>query len=456
MAAAVVTGPRPARFALDRSYQRHGDTVVGGSPLKLFRLTPAGVAVMKTLERCGEISPSELSDRLIDAGVMHPQPLMSERFSAADVTVVIPVHRRTGTAHEARPARAGLEAEVAVLVVDDGSVPALPEADLRITPNQGPAAARNAGLARVTSELVAFVDDDVELPAGWLTGLLAHFDDERVALVAPRVVSASDPPPVAGRMARGLRSVMHRHERGHSPLDLGEEPARIRSGTRVSYVPAAVILCRVEALTSIGGFDQGFRFGEDVDLVWRLDSAGWRCRYEPAVTARHAVRSSWGAWARQRIGYGSSAAPLARKHPRALAPARMSGYSAVAWGLVATGHVFTGAAVGATSAAALIRVLPQLPAPVAFGIAASGNLRAGPMLADAVRRAWWPVLAVAALRSRTARRVLAISVLAARSPVKVLDDFCYSLGVWRGSLRERTLGAVLPSFSSWPGRTSGR
>ena len=75
-----------------------------------------------------------------------------------------------------------------------------------------------------------------------------------------------------------------RYDAEHSPLDLGPEPARVRAGTRVSYVPAAAIVCRVDAIREIGGFDEALRFGEDVDLVWRLDAAGWRCRYEPVAT----------------------------------------------------------------------------------------------------------------------------------------------------------------------------
>jgi mycofactocin system glycosyltransferase len=288
--------------------------------------------------------------------------------------------------------------------------------------------------------LVAFVDTDVDLPDGWLDALLPHFADPRVGLVAPRVRSAASPSPVAG------------YESEHSPLDLGPEPARIRAGTRVSYVPAAAIVCRVEALDDVAAFDESLRVGEDVDLVWRLDEAGWRCRYEPASVVFHAPRPSWSAWARQRIGYGSSTAPLARRHPRALAPIRMSGWSVGTWVLAALGRPMMGGALGAGSAAALIRKLPDVPPAAAFRLAARGNLHAGAQLASAVRRVWWPLLLLAAVRSRSARRVLLASALAARHPLPLADDVAYSIGVWRGVLAERTLDPLLPQISSWPGR----
>src|SRR5690606_24920652 len=164
------------------------------------------------------------------------------------------------------------------------------------------------------------------------------------------------------------------------------------------------------------------RFGEDVDLVWRLVRAGWRCRYEPAAVVHHPPRPAWSAWVRQRIGYGSSAAPLARRHPGMVAPLRMSAWSIATWLLVAARRPVLGAGLALGSAAALVPKLTDVPPRVAFGLAANGNLRAGAQLADAVRRAWWPILALAAPRSRTARRILIASAIAAGHPLRLADD----------------------------------
>lgn len=428
---------RSRRFRLDGSVQRFERVVVGGSPLRLFRITDAGARVVDRIAAGDPVAESTLVSSLLDAGAIHPEPVGGpERgpFTAADVTIVVPVHRAAGTPGPAVPARA--------VVVDDASPVPIPGAAVRFERNRGPAAARNAGLALVTTPLVAFVDADVELPDGWLDPLLAHFADDRVALVAPRVRT----PEGAGAIAR--------YEHGRSPLDLGPEPARVRCGTRVSYVPAAALVCRVDAVRDLGGFDEGLRFGEDVDLVWRLDEAGRRCRYEPASVVHHAPRSSWGAWVRQRIGYGSSTAPLAKRHRGALAPIRMSGWSIAAWALTAFGRPGLGTAVGAGSAAALVTKLPDVPARAAFRLAGLGNLHAGDQIANAIRRVWWPVLAVAALRSRHARRILGAAVLGARHPVRLADDLAYSVGVWHGIVRERTIAPLVPEITSWPGRRS--
>jgi mycofactocin system glycosyltransferase len=421
------------RFRLDDSVQRHGNVLIGGSPLKLFRLTDAGARVVGHIasgEPVDSERPSKLLTSLLDAGVLHPIPEGSA-FTAADVTVVTPTL--------GEPAYVAPQA----IVVDDGSPHPVAAATIRLAHNQGPAAARNAGLGGVTTRLVAFVDADVELPDGWLEPLIAHFDDPLVAAVAPRVRTGDDGSPLA------------RYEHRRSPLDLGPQPARVRAGTRVSYVPAAVLLCRVGALEAVGGFDTSLRFGEDVDLVWRLDDAGWRCRYEPSVEVFHDPRPSWSGWFRQRVGYGSSAAPLARRHPGALAPIRMSGWSVAAWALAALGRPVLGAAVGAGSAAALVAKLPDVPPRQAFRLAGLGNLHAGDQISNAIRRVWWPLLAIAAWRCKPARRTLVAAALAARSPIRIADDLAYSIGVWKGILAERTPAPLVPEITAWPGRQPG-
>ena len=261
--------PPTARYLLDATVQIHDSVVIGGSPLKLFRLTPAGARVVSRIAAGDTVDDSKLTAALLDAGAIHPIRT-TPRHTIDDVTVVVPT---LGVAEHA---------PTGAIVVDDGSWPPVPDARRRLATNQGPAAARNAGLELVTTPLVAFVDSDVELGDDWLAPLLAHFADERVALVAPRVSTARDD------------TAIGKYEHLHSPLDLGPDPARVRPGTRISYVPAAAIVCRTDAIRAIGGFDPSLRFGEDVDLVWRLAEAGWVCRYEPAAVVHHARRPDLG------------------------------------------------------------------------------------------------------------------------------------------------------------------
>lgn len=418
------------RYRFDDGARRHGDVLIGGSPLKLFRLTDAGSRLLDRIGSGEAVAESPLVTSLLDAGAIHPCTPRTGRFTPSDVTIVTPA---------LGPVRHPGDD---VIVVDDGSRPPVPDATVRLDRNRGPAAARNAGLSRVGTPLVAFVDTDVRVLDGWLGPLLPHFDDERVALVAPRVRSVPGP------------SALERYEVANSPLDLGADPGRVRAGSRIAYVPAAAVVCRVDMLREIGGFDEALRFGEDVDLVWRLDEAGRRVRYEPSASVTHDPRPTWRAWFEQRIGYGSSAAPLSRRHPGALAPLRMSGWSVATWIAGVLVHPIVGATIAAGSAAAIVRKLHDVPPGAAFLLAWRGNLAAGDQIGRAVRRVWWPIVAIAAVRSRRARLVLLLAAGAARHPIRLVDDFAYSIGVWRGVVHERTAAPLVPEISSWPGRRS--
>ncbi|MBI4933360.1 MAG: mycofactocin biosynthesis glycosyltransferase MftF [Actinobacteria bacterium] len=435
-----------------------GAVVIAGSPLRLFRVSTGGAQVL-ALAETGEQPPTDtvtrMLDRFVEAGALHPVHEAGP-YSPADVTVVVPAFG------EIPPLHAG----VRIIVVDDGSAPPLqlppdspPSVTLtRVEANAGPAAARNAGLDQVTTPLVAFLDTDVQVQDGWLDALLPHFADPRVVLVAPRVCSATG--------ASGLS----RYEATHSPLDLGAHPARVAAGTRVSYVPAAALVCRTDVLRAAGGFDADMRVGEDVDLVWRLTELGHRCRYEPESTVHHRPRPTWPALFRQRMGYGRSAAPLAQRHPGALAPVRMSGWSAGVWALVAARRPMWALALAAGTTAALVRKLRHVPPTESVRLATLGHLAAGRQLANAVTRVWWPLALVVAVFVPKSRALLIAAVAAppgadalrSRSvaplrdaPLRWADDMAYATGVWQGVLREREPGPLTPGFTTWPRRGDG-
>ena len=448
------------RYRLDSSWRRADKVVIAGSPLRLFRMSTGGAQVIAMIE-AGEApdTPSihQLLDRFVDAGALHPEPGPGP-FTADDVTVVVPAH---GPLPDGFLDALG---DLQTVIVDDASptplrvMPRLRTTLLRHDTNRGPGAARNTGLAAVTTPLVAFVDTDVTLPPGWLEPLLNHFADDRVALVAPRVASAPGDSWIAG------------FEQRHSPLDLGDEPARIAAGTRVSYVPAAALVCRAGVVRAVGGFDAGLRFGEDVDLVWRLADAGHRSRYEPASVVLHSPRTTVSALLRQRFGYGRSAAPLAQRHPGALAPLRMSGWSIGVWLLLALRRPWLALGVAGGTAVALQRKLTDVPPAESARLVGLGHLAAGRQVASAITRVWWPIALLSAAFVRRARLPVAAALLlpavvdAARprsaqplvdAPLSAAEQMAYGAGVWAGVVREREAGPLLPEFTTWPRRAGG-
>ncbi|WP_329568030.1 mycofactocin biosynthesis glycosyltransferase MftF [Streptomyces sp. NBC_01361] len=431
-----------------------GQVLIGGSPLRVLRLSSEGARLVtgwldgKTVGT--DSGPRRLAERLVRAGLAHPLPKQATH-SAQDVTVVVPVRDH---AEGLTLLRGGLRdtAVASVLLIDDGSASPVAGATVRHNTAGGPASARNAGAGLADTEFIAFLDADVVPQPGWLEPLLAHFSNPEVAVVAPRVRSLPGPTALA------------RYERERSPLDLGPLPADVRPGSRVGYVPSAALVIRTAVLREHGGFDEGMRFGEDVDLIWRLVAAGHRVRYEPLSQVLHAPRATWPALMRQRFGYGTSAAPLARRHGRAVAPVRLSPWTALAWTAATAGLPRTGLGVALATAALLPRKLAPagVPAAESLRLAMLGHLGAGRWLADAVVRSWWPVAVPVLASSRAGRAMLGLALVsrlrgrgAALDPARwwaaaVADDLAYGAGVWWGALRHRTLGPLLPDLTPWP------
>ena len=460
----------PGSFALhvDASTQEFdgGSVLLGGSPLRLFRISERArqlVARWKAGAPVGSGRPAQLlARRLVSSGAFDPRP-GDGALGPPDVTVVVPVRDRPAQLDRVLGALQDLDC----IVVDDASADAGASKEIAdrhgarfvgLAVNLGPAGARNAGLAGVHSALVAFVDSDCVPRDGWLGPLLGHFDDPLVAAVAPRIVQ------VPGRRVDGRAPVLPR-----SSLDRGTQAGPVRPGSRISFVPSAALLVRVDAASGSDLFDPALRGGEDVDLVWRLAEAGWDVRYEPASTVAHDGPATLGSFLARRTFYGTTAAPLARRHGDALAPVHVSGWSLAAWALAWGRRPVLAQAVLASSVAVLahrLRGLVRDPVAVAAHIAGGGTTRAALPALGSLARAWSPAL-VLGLAFRRTRRASALALLLpaladwaadrdGANPVRaaalrVADDVAYGAGVWLGCARERTLVPLIPRVS-WRSR----
>ncbi|MET8681264.1 mycofactocin biosynthesis glycosyltransferase MftF [Streptomyces sp. NPDC004647] len=434
-----------------------GRVLLGGSPYRVLRLSREGARLVAGWLAGEPVSASphhrRLASRLVRAGFAHPR-YATGSFTRRDVTAVVPVRDHAAAVRRLLPR---LDELSATIVVDDGSLRPLPEATVRHGRPRGPAAARNTGWTAATTPLIAFLDADVEPDSDWLEPLLRHFEDPDVLAVAPRVRSTPG------------RTLLERYESVRSSLDMGTTAGPVRPGSRVSYVPSAALVVRTSALRALGGFDERMRFGEDVDLVWRLAATGGQVRYEPTATVRHTPRSRWRDWAGQRFDYGTSAAPLALRHGGAVAPVKVSVWSALAWTALAAAHPRSALLIAGSTAALLPRKLQAVgvPATEALRLASLGHWGAGRALADAATRTWWPVTLPLLAAGRTSRLLLAAAYgrhvadwLRMRPPLdlprwvaaRAMDDFAYGAGVWWGALRERTVAPFLPDLTDWPGK----
>jgi mycofactocin system glycosyltransferase len=436
--------------------------LLGGSPLRLFRISERARQVVARWRAGGAVGSRRgtqlLARRLASAGAFVPRAT-DGTLGRGDVTVVVPVRDRPAQLDRVLDALRGLPC----VVVDDASADAGSTKEVAerhgarfvgLATNIGPAGARNVGLAAVHSALVAFVDSDCVPTDGWLGPLLGQFADPLVAAVAPRIVRVGKPA---------------RYESARSSLDRGDRAGPVRPGSRIPFVPSAALLVRADLALGPDLFDAALRGGEDVDLVWRLGEAGWDVRYVPSSTVAHEGPPALRAFLARRAFYGTTAAPLARRHGEALAPVHLSGWSLAVWGLVLARRPVLALAALAASIVILAHRLSGLvrdPVVVAARIAGGGTVRAALPALASLTRAWSPGLVI----GLAFRRTRAVSALALLIPafshwltdrqgldpvravaVHIADDVAYGSGVWVGCARERTLVPLIPRVS-WRSR----
>ncbi len=202
-----------------------------------------------------------------------------------------------------------------VILVDDGSTDETqklvqPRRDgtsafphlrvIRHAENAGLSVARNTGIAAAQGEIVAFTDADCRADEDWLHYLVgALLEGGFMGMGGPNLLPPEDSAVAAAVMA--------------SPGG----PAHVMLNDReAEHIPGCNMAFFKSALDAVGGFDPQFTLaGDDVDLCWRLQQAGFKIGFNPAAFVWHYRRSTVLAYLKQQDGYGVAEALLVRKHP---------------------------------------------------------------------------------------------------------------------------------------------
>jgi len=198
-------------------------------------------------------------------------------------SVAIPTRRRPAYLDVAlrsiMPQAAGVGAEV--IVVSDGPEKATAEVarrhDAAIVSLPAPAglnAARNAAVAHASGDLIVFVDDDVEVLAGWLHALL----DGAAANPGTDVFGG----PIQARLEGGGPRGCGREKPPITTLDLGGDDHD------VSRVWGSNMAVRPRALRLVGPFDESIiGTGDEEEWLQRYRAAGGRIRYLAGAAVAH-------------------------------------------------------------------------------------------------------------------------------------------------------------------------
>lgn len=159
--------------------------------------------------------------------------------------------------------------------------------DIRFIENpvaQGFGENHNAAFKYCDQQFFCVINPDIRFAVDPFPAILACFDDPKVGVVAPRVLSPEGyvedsarafPTPV------GLLSKMLRISNGAYHIE-GNKPVP------VEWVAGMFMVFRAEAFRDVGGFDEDFfLYYEDVDICTRLWKSGWTVIQHPGVSVIH-------------------------------------------------------------------------------------------------------------------------------------------------------------------------
>lgn len=149
----------------------------------------------------------------------------------------------------------------------------------------------NAALPHATGRFVVFLNNDVEVPPGWLDPLVdVMVEEPDVAAVQPKLLQYDDRSrfEYAGASGGYLDRVGYPFTRGRLFDTVERDRGQYDDACDIFWATGAALLLRRSALDEVGLLDERFEMHmEEIDLCWRLQRHGYRVRVEPKSTVYH-------------------------------------------------------------------------------------------------------------------------------------------------------------------------
>jgi len=301
-----------------------GFFLVSRAPVRRLRVNESLFRLLRHIDAGGELSefikenPGLDESRLLHillslaAGGYLRLERITEIRDYPRVSIIIPVRDQTSDLADCLESLAVLdypEERRETIVVDDGSKKAISRiftSDkfriMRFEKSRGPAAARNAGAGIAGGDILAFLDADCVAGEKWLRETVPFFKADGIGAAGGRVEGYH------------TKRFLDRYEAVFSSLNMGNRLTFEGKSSATFYVPTANLLVRRDVFSSLGGFREDMRTGEDVDFCWRLRDSGRSLLYAPFGAVAHKHRHRLDRMLARRAQYGMSEAPLYRAH----------------------------------------------------------------------------------------------------------------------------------------------
>lgn len=213
---------------------------------------------------------------------------------------------------------------------DEGvAAPALAEAAkvVRACVERSSYHARNAGARAASREWLLFLDADCAPAAGLIEHYFAPPPGEHCGIAAGTI----DGHPEHG-------SLLARYACSRDLYRAAEDVF----GNDRGFAPTGNLLVRRRAFEAVGGFVEGIRSAGDVDLCWRIQSAGWELVRRPAAAVAHRHREDLSSFLSMLARYGAGSSWLNGRYPDSSPRWPLSPYELARSGVDAVRHTLRG------------------------------------------------------------------------------------------------------------------
>jgi len=225
------------------------------------------------------------------------------------VTVVIPTKNSAKTLEKCLQSLVNQEyKDFEIIVVDGHSKDNTVEIAKKYThsvfyENYGTRAAGcNIGIRQAHGEIVAFTDDDCEVPKDWLREIASKFEDDTLDVLGGSTITPNE----SSKMEKAF-GVIQNHIK---PLTYSRGAYEKVAGCNSAY--------RKKALVEVGGFNDTLPYVEEQELQFRLKQTGKKIEYIDHLFVLHNPRTTIRQFWKQHFNYGLGKGKWIRSNPSAI------------------------------------------------------------------------------------------------------------------------------------------
>lgn len=229
-----------------------------------------------------------------------------------EISVIIPVYNGGDKLRKCIKAlrRQRTSRPYELIIVDDGSTDGglqkIKEDGFRVfrQANQGPAAARNLGVANAQGRIVLFTDADCEPEEDWIEEMVRYLEDPAISAVK-------------GSYLTKQKQIVARFVQ----MEYESKYERMKKEGYIDFIDTYAAGFKIEDFRRVGQYDTTFPTAsvEDQELSFRMWGQGYRMVFNPEARVYHTHSSTLWNYVKKKFRIGFWKALVLKRHPSKIA-----------------------------------------------------------------------------------------------------------------------------------------